>query len=206
MSNCLAVHDPDLEYVRRVAKGDAAAARVLVDAYGDRLMAVAYRMLGTRDAAEDIVQEAFIRMWKHACNWQPETAVFSTWLHRVTINLCYDRLRKASTRYEHAAGDDLPDSADTSADSLQVLEESERAVLLRAALERLPERQKTAVVLCHFEEMTNAEAADIMEVSVQALESLLARARRGLKADAVLQSGLSGDRSAATSETGVGAV
>ncbi|WP_306250942.1 RNA polymerase sigma factor [Parvularcula sp. IMCC14364] len=206
MSNNLVVHDPDLDYVRGVARGDAAAARVLVDAYGDRLMAVAYRMLGTRDAAEDIVQEAFIRMWKHACTWQPETAVFSTWLHRVTINLCYDRLRKASTRYEHAAGDDLPDSADTRADGLQSLEEAERAVLLRAALERLPERQKTALVLCHFEEMTNAEAAEIMEVSVQAVESLLARARRGLKGDVVLQTGLSGEADNDTRETDMRAV
>ena len=81
-------------------------------------MAVAYRMLGSQEAAEDVVQEAFIRMWKNARKWQPGAARFSTWLHRVTINLCYDRLRKASTRHEYAAGDDLPDLPDEGADKV----------------------------------------------------------------------------------------
>ncbi len=202
MSNRLAVNDPDIEFVRRIAKGDAEAARVLVEAYGDRLMAVAYRMLGNRDAAEDIVQEAFIRMWKHACNWRPETAMFSTWLHRVTINLCYDRLRKASTRYEHTAGDDLPEMVDGKADGLATLEASERGSALQEALERLPERQKMAVVLCHFEELSNVEAAEFMEISVYALESLLARARRALRCDTQLQDDLSDE----TEEIVAGAV
>ena len=103
----MASDDPDLYHVQRIAKGDAASARALVEAHGDRLMAVAYRMLGEREAAEDVVQETFIRMWRHARNWKPDKARFSTWLHRVAINLCYDRLRKASSKYEQAAGDDL---------------------------------------------------------------------------------------------------
>ena len=183
--------DPDIEDVRAISRGDRQAARRLIDAHGDRLMAVAYRILHDRGAAEDIVQEAFIRMWKHAKNWQQENALFSTWLHRVTINLCYDRLRKASTRYEHAAGDDLPDRADATPDASQVMSRGQEASALRAAIERLPERQRTAIVLCHFEEMSNAEAAEILEVSVSALESLLARARRSLKADLQLRQDLS---------------
>ncbi len=191
MSTKLAVNDPDIAYVRRIAKGDARAARYLIEAHGDRLMAVAYRLLGDREAAEDIVQEAFIRMWKHAVNWRPDKAVFSTWLHRVTINLCYDRMRKASNRYEYAAGDDLPEMTDGGADGLATLEASERGSALKQALERLPERQKTAIVLCHFEELSNAEAAEIMEITVYALESLLARARRALRGDTQLRDDLS---------------
>jgi RNA polymerase sigma-70 factor (ECF subfamily) len=187
----MAVIDPDLDLVKGVAKGDTAAARALVEAHGDRLMAVAYRMLGSRDAAEDIVQEAFVRMWQRAKDWQPGKALFSTWLHRVAINLCYDRLRKASTRYEHSAGDELPDMPDEAETAEASLVARERGLALQDAMARLPERQKLAVVLCHFEERTNKEAAEIMEISVDALESLLARARRGLKADMKLKEALS---------------
>ena len=184
-------------YVKQVATGDAAAARVLVDRHGDRLMAVAYRLLGERDGAEDVVQETFIRMWKHAHKWHSEQAKFSTWLHRVAINLCYDRLRKASSRYEHSAGDDLPDRADETPDAAAQLETGERGLALRDALDRLPERQKAAIVLCHYEERSNREAAEMMEISVEAIESLLARARRSLRKDMKLKEALS-DRVAAS--------
>ena len=197
----LAVKDPDITYVRRVAKGDANAARFLVEAYGDRLMGVAYRLLSDRQAAEDIVQDAFIRMWQHACNWEPDRAVFATWLHRVTINLCYDRMRKASTRYERTASDEMPEQMDDRQSALDSMEENERGSALKAALERLPERQKTAVILCHMQEMTNVEAAEIMEISVYALESLLARARRGLREDAQLKQDLSDDVEEALTES-----
>ena len=189
----MAINDPDIELVRAVARGDKAAMRSLMERHGDRLMAVSYRMLGDQDAAEDVVQEAFIRLLKNAKKWEPGQALFSTWLHRVAINLCYDRLRKASSRYEFSAGDEVPDVADEQDDAAVRMEKSQQALALRGAMERLPERQKMALVLCHFEEMTNAEAAEIMEVSVPALESLLARARRSLKADMKLKEELSAD-------------
>lgn len=182
--------DSDEEDVRLVATGDRMAAARLVNAHGDRLMAVAWRMLGSREAAEDVVQEAFIRMWQHAKDWQPGAAKFSTWLHRVAVNLCYDRLRKASYRYEHPAGDDLPDMASDRPDAEAVLTRTGELTALRNALDRLPPRQKMAVILCHYEEHSNAAAAAMMEISLEALESLLSRARRSLKADLKLKEDL----------------
>ncbi|GGD09006.1 RNA polymerase sigma factor [Aquisalinus flavus] len=186
----MSLEDPDIEDIRLLARGDAAAASRLVLRHSDRLMAVAYRMTGTRSAAEDIVQEAFIRMMRQAADWQEGKALFSTWLHRVTVNLCYDRLRKASTRYEQAAGDDLPEQMADDPGADAVLEARERGLAVRAALDRLPERQKMAIVLCHYEELSNHEAAEAMDISIEALESLLARARRLMRKDMKLAAAL----------------
>lgn len=187
----LIITDPDTSDIRQVARGDAAATRRLVERHGDRLMAVAWRMTGSREHAEDIVQEVFIRMMDAAGAWQPGKARFSTWLHRVAVNLCYDRLRKASARYEHAAGDDLPELTDEAPTADEEMEAGERGMAVREALDRLPERQKMAIILCHYEEMTNREAAEAMEISVEALESLLSRARRAMRADMKLLEALS---------------
>ncbi|NHK29599.1 RNA polymerase sigma factor [Parvularcula flava] len=186
----LSLEDPDIEDIRLLAGGDAAAASRLVLRHSDRLMAVAYRMTGARDAAEDIVQEAFIRMMRQAAKWEEGKALFSTWLHRVTVNLCYDRLRKASTRYEQAAGDDLPEEAADEPAADAMLEGRERGLAVREALDRLPERQKMAIVLCHYEDLSNQEAAEAMDISVEALESLLARARRSMRKDMKLAAAL----------------
>ncbi|MGV6801309.1 MAG: RNA polymerase sigma factor [bacterium] len=183
----MAVFDPDAEDIKRVAKGDPSAAARLVRAHGDRLLAVAWRMLGSQAAAEEIVQETFLRMWRHAASWQPGKAKFSTWLHRVTVNLCYDYLRKASVKYELTAGDDLPEQQSAAPDAEQQMVEDSEVNALRQAIDRLPERQKMALILCLYQECSNAQAAEIMEVSVEAIESLLARARKALKADLQLK-------------------
>lgn len=179
-------HDPDIDDIRRLARGEPAACARLMASHGDRLMAVAWRMTGSREVAEDIVQEAFIRMLDQAATWEEGKARFSTWLHRVTVNLCYDRLRKASTRYEAAAGDDLPDRADDTPGAEAALAETQRGMALGAALDRLPARQKMAMVLVHYEDMAQRDAAAAMEISVDALESLLSRARRALRQDMAL--------------------
>ncbi|MEK6292078.1 MAG: RNA polymerase sigma factor [Paraburkholderia tropica] len=170
--------DPDAELVARVGARDAGAVRTLVLSKLPRLLALATRMLGDRMEAEDIAQEAFVRIWKQAPHWRSGEARFDTWLHRVALNLCYDRLRG---RREEPA-ESLPDEADPAATPDLRTEARTRDERVRAALAALPVRQREALVLTYYQELSNLEAAGLMDISVDALESLLARARRTLRA------------------------
>lgn len=171
--------DPDEPLVRAVAQGDSRAVAALVQRRLPAVLALARRMLGDAVEAEDIAQEAFLRAWRAAPDWRFGEARFSTWLHRVAVNLCLDRIRKRREDLDPDAGAESPDGA-PNAEAL--LETRERAKRVAAAVQALPERQRAAVVLCHFQELGNIEAAEILEVSVEALESLLGRGRRALRA------------------------
>jgi RNA polymerase sigma factor (sigma-70 family) len=170
--------DPDAALLAGVAQADAAAVRALVARKLPRLLALATRMLGDRMEAEDVAQEAFVRIWKHAPRWRAGEARFDTWLHRVALNLCYDRLR--ASRDEPV--DELPDSIDPAAPPDARLEAHARDANVRAALAALPARQREAIVLQYYQELSNLEAAAVMGITVDALESLLSRARRNLRA------------------------
>jgi RNA polymerase sigma-70 factor (ECF subfamily) len=171
------VFDPDTDLVARVGRGDRAAAQALMARHLPAMLTLARRMLSGRADAEDCVQEAFLKVWTHAARWQPGKAKFETWLYRVTLNQCYDRLRKRPTEPLEAA-DDVPDSGDSPDRGLEVAAlETE----VSAALADLPERQRAAILLCHYQERGNIEAAEILGISVEALESLLARGRRTLR-------------------------
>lgn len=170
--------DPDEEVLARVAQGDPAAVRALVGRKLPRLLGLAQRMLGDAAEAEDVAQEAFLRVWKQAPAWRPGEARFDTWLHRVALNLCYDRLR----RRRETPVELPPEQPDTGPAPDRGLEAADVGARVSAALQGLPERQREAVALCHYQELTNIEAAAVMGVSVEALESLLARGRRALRA------------------------
>jgi len=142
-----------------------------------RLLALSRRMLGDAAEAEDVAQEAFLRAWKQAPNWIPGAAKFDTWLHRVTLNLCYDRLRKK----RETPMAEPPDRPDPGPQPDRGLETSQLGAQVDRALQALPERQREAIVLCHYQELSNIEAAELMGVSVEALESLLSRGRRTLR-------------------------
>ena len=167
----------DLDQITRAAAGDPAAVRSLVHRYSPGVLALATRMLSDRGEAEDVTQETFVRAWKALPGWEPR-ARFSTWLHRVALNLCYDRLRK---RWESLPGE-LPDMADTRLAPHDALDQSQRVHAIEDAIGALPERQSAALTLCALQGHSQAEAAEILDVSVEALESLLARARRTLRA------------------------
>tara|TARA_R110000787_G_scaffold71086_3_gene158201 strand:+ start:4779 stop:5321 length:543 start_codon:yes stop_codon:yes gene_type:complete len=166
----------DLDQITRAAAGDRQAVSALVNRYSPGVLALATRMLGDRSEAEDVTQDTFIRAWKALPEWEPR-AKFSTWLHRVALNLCYDRLRK---RRESTMAE-LPEQVDMALRPDDALDQTERVQAVEAAIAALPERQAAALTLCALQDHSQVEAADIMEISVEALESLLARARRTLR-------------------------
>ena len=172
-----AIADPDEELVRRVGQGDPAAIQAMVARKLPRMLALAQRMLGDPVEAEDVAQEAMLRAWKQAPRWTPGKAKFDTWLHRVALNLCYDRLR----RRREIPTETPPDRPDEGPAPDRGLLSAELGVRVDAALRRLPDRQREAIVLCHYQELSNIEAAGLMTVSVEALESLLSRGRRTLR-------------------------
>ena len=169
--------DTDDELVRRAGRGDAAAIQALVARKLRRVLALAERMLGDPAEAEDVAQETFFKVWRNAPRWRPGAAKFDTWLHRVTLNLCYDRLRR---RRERPMAEP-PDMVDPGPAPDRGLEAEDVGGRVRLAMQALPERQREAIVLCHYQELGNIEAAALMGVSVEALESLLSRGRRALK-------------------------
>lgn len=161
---------------RAIAAGDGEAIRAVVDGRLDRVVGLAHRMLGDGAEAEDVAQETFLRFWREARRWRDGTPI-GPWLYRVAHNLCLDRLRRRRRRAE-APDDDVPDPApmpDGAIDRERI------AQAMCAAIAALPERQRTAITLVHDIELDNRAAAAIMDVSVEALESLLARGRRTLR-------------------------
>lgn len=173
----MGLSDPDEALLSRVAQGDPAAVRTLVARKLPRLLSLAGRMLGDPREAEDVAQETFLRAWKQAAKWRPGQAKFDTWLHRVALNLCYDRLRRRREQ-PMAEPPDRPDEAPAADRGLIAGETAQR---VNQALQALPERQREAIVLCHYQELGNIEAAAVVGVSVEALESLLGRGRRALR-------------------------
>jgi RNA polymerase sigma-70 factor, ECF subfamily len=169
--------DPDAPLVSRIGAGDEGAARQLIGAKLPRVLALATRMLGDRAEAEDVAQETFVRLWKHAARWRPGQALFDTWLHTVTLNLCRDRLR----RKRELVTSDPPERPDPAPTPEAALAEAQQSGAVAAAIHALPERQREAILLVHYQDLSNIEAAAMLDVSVDALESLLARGRRALR-------------------------
>lgn len=169
--------DPDLPLLAAIARGDSSACNQLVQRHLRNLHRVAVRMLGDASEAQDVCQEVFLRAWQQAAQWQPSGAPFASWMMRVALNLCRDLLRK---RRDGPPLDDLELSSDQPRPE-QLAEAGKVGVQVQEAIAALPIRQREALLLCHFEGLGNIEAAQLLEVSVEALESLLGRARRSLR-------------------------
>ena len=171
------MEDPDAGLVLLTGQGDAQAASRLVARHLPRMTALARRMLGDSAEAEDVAQDVFLKVWTQAKRWQPGAAKFETWLHRVAINACLDRLRK-----KRGVGlDEIDERVDPAPNPEQALAANQTSRQVDEALQTLPERQRAAISLCHYQGLTNIEAASALEISVEALESLLSRGRRALK-------------------------
>jgi RNA polymerase sigma-70 factor, ECF subfamily len=171
------LEEPDEILTRRTGAGDREAFRQLLDRHLGRIVAFAARVLGNDAGAEDIAQEVFLRLWTHAAQWQP-TARLSTWLHRVALNLCLDSLGRA----RDVALDDIAEPHDPGPSLVARVQARDIGRHVHAALAELPAQQRVAITLCHYQGLRNTEAAEVMDVSVEALESLLARGRRTLRA------------------------
>jgi RNA polymerase sigma-70 factor (ECF subfamily) len=166
----------DQELMAAVARGDGRAFERLVGRHLGWSLGFAERLVGGRHEAEDLVQTAFLRVWQGAARWEPK-AKFSTWLYRVLHNLCMDQFRARGTGYE-ALDEEL---ADESPGTEERVAGMQRETRVRAALAALPVRQRAALVLCYYEERSQAEAAALLGVSEGALESLLTRGRAALR-------------------------
>jgi RNA polymerase sigma-70 factor (ECF subfamily) len=173
---------PDAALLLLYARGDPNAARELSRRLLPRALGLATRLLsGDRAEAEDVAQEAMLRLWRVAPDWRQGEAQVSTWLWRVVTNLCTDRLRGARRR-ARPMGDEMPEVPDGSPRAEARLQAAQRVSALDAALAELPDRQRQAVVLRHIEGLANAEIAAVMDIGVEAVESLTARGKRALTA------------------------
>jgi RNA polymerase sigma-70 factor (ECF subfamily) len=170
------VSESDEALMIAVGRGDAAACRILVERHLGRIVTFAQRMLGNRSDAEDAAQEVFLRVWAAAAGWRGGSR-FTTWLHRVAANVCLDRISKG----REVPTAELPELVDPGPDPSAAAQSDDVTRHVQAALAALPATQRLAVTLCHCEGLRNVEAAAIMEISVEALESLLARGRRAMR-------------------------
>jgi RNA polymerase sigma-70 factor (ECF subfamily) len=169
----------DALLMAQIAQGSATAYRDLSATYLDAVLNYCNRLVKNQADAEEITQEAFVRLWKAAPGWQPK-ATAKTWLFTVAHNLCLDRLRSAR-RNTGNTGELQDEAASDSVRPSRRLDQLQQANAVRAALEQLPDRQRHALLLSHYDGLSNAEIGDVLGVGVEAVESLLSRARRTLR-------------------------
>lgn len=176
-NNSLAT-DPDIDLLPALRAGDPSGLSVLMDRHLDRVHALAWHMTGDRSQAEDVAQETFLRFWQAAPSWKDDGgASILTWLRRVATRLCIDERRKKRPIYS----DVVPDRPDPTPQADLELVRSETANRVQAAILKLPERQRAALVLSYYQHASQSEGAAAMSVNEKAYESLLSRARAKLK-------------------------
>jgi RNA polymerase sigma-70 factor (ECF subfamily) len=167
----------DADLLAAFAAGERGAAMVLTQRLTPRVIGQAYRMLGNRAEAEDVAQDAMMRLWKIAPDWDPDRAQITTWLYRVVANLCTDRLRKSG---RGVSLDTIEEPSDLRKSAAQDMQDTARLAALHSAMADLPDRQAQAVALRHLEELGNPHIATIMDTNVRTVESLIARGKRAL--------------------------
>ena len=172
-----AVHDIDEPLRQRMANGDDTALNELMDRHMRKIHSTAYRMLGDNMQAEDVTQIVFLKLWQTAPTWESGRATLLTYLYRMTHHRCLDILRKS----KEALPGELPDMADDSPSVLNKIEQAEQSERVQYALEQLPDRQRAAITLFYYEHQSLKDAANILDVTPSAFESLLRRGRKSLK-------------------------
>nr|HDM99860.1 sigma-70 family RNA polymerase sigma factor [Deltaproteobacteria bacterium] len=171
-------HLDDTLLLQHIRQGGREAFAVLVNRYADRFYRIAYRLVSSKDDAEDIVQEAFLKLWRRPKLWDPSKgAKFNTWFYKVVINLCVDHQRK---KRPLGLPQDM-EMADGNPGHDVLLDDHQRQSLLDRFISDLPDRQRQALALCFYEGVSNHEAADMMGVTLKALQSSIMRAKTTLK-------------------------
>ena len=171
----------DTELLARVKDGDRAAFRRLVERHSQQLYRVAYRFMNNRAEAEEILQDAFVKLWERPQMWQPGyNSRFATWFCRVVINLCLDR-RKRKSPLALAQRVEMTEFVDEKSTHEEAMIQREREEFIEKQIAALPWRQRTALNLCFYEGFSNHEAAELMQLNVKAVQSLLMRAKSNLK-------------------------
>lgn len=185
------VADSDDELMARIILRDHAAMRLAADRHAGAIWRIAYRMLGDQSEAEDVAQEALLRLWNHAGRWRAGGPGIGAWLSKVATNQCLDRLR----RKRFKSDEEVPERVDEAPLADAQMQADEVQVTVKHCIEALPERQRAAVILTYYEETPNQPAAEILEMQLKAFESLLLRARSSLR-DCVERKGVSNPRNA----------
>lgn len=163
----------------QVAEGSRSAFETLARRHLRRALAIAQGVVGNPNDADEIAQEAFMRVWQYADRWSPGRARFTTWLHKIVINLSLDRRRKPQWVAIEAAGDLFDDDIPAS----DAIARKEHQAAVARALDAIPARQRAAITLFYFEGLSGRDAAEGMGISVSAFEQLLLRARRAVRAE-----------------------
>jgi RNA polymerase sigma factor (sigma-70 family) len=170
--------DDDAALMAGVVARDHQAFEQIVHIHSKPVFRIAYRMLNNGPAAEDVAQDALLRLWNNASQWRNEGPGIGAWLRRVATNLCLDQLRKR----KFSSDAEVPETADSAPLADREIEQGQMRAAIMKALAQLNERQRAAIVLTYYEAMSNASAAEVLEMNVKAFESLLLRARQTLKA------------------------
>jgi RNA polymerase sigma-70 factor (ECF subfamily) len=167
----------DDRLMHRIQRREAAALAEAANRHGQAIFAIAFRMLGDRAEAEDIAQEALVRLWTHAPRWQFGRPI-RPWLRQVATNLAIDHIRRA----RRLTPDSPPERADPDAATDENMAHAEMRAIVAECIAALPERQRAAVILTYYEEQSNRQVADLLRMGIKAFESMLLRARHMLRA------------------------
>ena len=168
----------DQELLALIQDGSHQAFAELVRRHTERFYRLAYRYAQNRETAEDLVQDAFVRLWENPASWRPDrNSKFTTWFYRIVVNLCLDWQKK---KRPVLLDQDMP-LADERESADEAMIRNQEQKLLEKEIAALPERQRTALNLCFDEGLSNQEAAEAMGVNLKALQSLIMRAKTTLK-------------------------
>lgn len=167
--------------MQAIAGGDRQALGRLIALHGRGLTVLATRYLGREGDADEVVQDAFVKAWRNAGRYDPAKAKVSTWLYRITVNLCIDRHRKRAFRQFIGLDDTASEIPDPQPSVVDQLSDSQQLAEVRAAIADLPSRQRMALLLSVVSEQENSDIADVMGISTGAVEQLLVRARKTLR-------------------------
>jgi RNA polymerase sigma-70 factor (ECF subfamily) len=179
---------PSEDLMVKIRKGDENAFEILVNRHQTSVLNLIYRYIGDRTQAKDLAQEVFLKVWQAAKSYRPE-AKFTTWLYRITANLCFNELKSARRKKwfsfhqaDDQSGDTIEETLSDSAPSAEeLLLAKERSRQISDALQNLPDNQRMAIILKRYEGLSYEEIGRIMGCSVPAVESLLVRAKRNLQ-------------------------